>query len=73
MKIYTLIITEDIEIKSIQSFHSKQAADAAFDKLLDDASISEWDPNDLTFEVDGTRRAAGDDSRFFQIVHHRIN
>lgn len=59
-QLFTIIEMSDIEISSVRHFQSKAHADKCFEAIMEENLLHEWD--DLSREIEGTVRGAGDDA-----------
>lgn len=70
MKIFLTIETADVEIVGVRAHRTRKAADKTFNAIQRENSLH--DADDLSHEVAGTLRMAGDDSCAVQLIEAKL-
>jgi hypothetical protein len=65
---FVLIETVDIDVIGVKLFHTRELAEATFERLAAASDIQEFDVAELGGEAQGTIRFAGDDAYALQLL-----
>lgn len=68
MKQFLVIETADVEILGVRLFTRRQKADEYFTHVVEENGEFEWSSDEMSREIVGTLRMAGDDSYCAQMI-----